>query len=636
MLIRFISFIQAKPACGVLHPRLAGMIIAAMIAASIVNTIQAASYIEPDHTTELFQLEKIPLPQHRAQQLGKSLAIIAQRKHDGSPANQLASARLLLLAMQLDPKNKRPYEISKALASGKAPAATPQHLITQCLNEAKSIQSLLSKPRAGAQANLLARLIKDACKMIQPNTHGDKDVADWKKTLPVIAAYKADEKKIAPKIPAPLLTKPASQPASEIKKPTPSAAQKPDPVKKGKSQFHIAEQSLLLPVFVENEEEELEIDPDENSLIDKEESTLLLARIILTLKPCDPKTSNAQFIKILQSGNPTSDLDTTLKSLIETKHSNIPSIQGLVKFTNRGYGTMRQFSLTGPLALLLEASLANEPLRDNLCILADIGPKGKLFEPKNFWSLLTNLRNVSDGGRLIVSDQSLGLMEQLLVFKESDFFTRWEVFSASNIDEALMAAAKENNKELAHAGEIFGEIQKLSVDQEVVQLAADHDIRDQLEKIVALVPSHQSANILLLQGSGNRPTHLDKKTFRIELQPIIEDINNVLPEQVDKIDIEALTDQYDALREKLERLEPVVDRDERELLQKTIDLSNDFKKLASLKKRSTRRGDDASTKRKVEECLEDMKSHGALLIERVMALDPTNSELKTEPNRIKD
>jgi hypothetical protein len=297
---------------------------------------------------------------------------------------------------------------------------------------------------------------------------------------------------------------------------------------------------------------------------------------------------------------------------------------------------MRQFSLTGPLALLLEASLANEPLRDNLCILADIGPKGKLFEPKNFWSLLTNLRNVSDGGRLIVSDQSLGLMEQLLVFKESDFFTRWEVFSASNIDEALMAAAKENNKELAHAGEIFGEIQKLSVDQEVVQLAADHDIRDQLEKIVALVPSHQSANILLLQGSGNRPTHLDKKTFRIELQPIIEDINNVLPEQVDKIDIEALTDQYDALREKLERLEPVVDRDERELLQKTIDLSNDFKKLASLKKRSTRRGDDASTKRKVEECLEDMKSHGALLIERVMALDPTNSELKTEPNRIKD
>ncbi|MGB2402289.1 MAG: hypothetical protein ACPIA7_02640 [Akkermansiaceae bacterium] len=633
MLIRFISFIQAKPACDGSHPRLAVMLIAAMIAASIVNTIQAASYIEPDHTTELFQLEKIPLPQHRAQQLGKSLAIIAQRKHDGSPANQLASARLLLLAMQLDPKNKRPYEISKALASGKAPAATPQHLITQCLDEAKRIQSLLSKPRAGAQANLLARLIKDACKMIQPNTHGDKDVADWKKTLPAIASYKADEKKITPKIPAPLATKPAAQQASKIKKPTPSSAQKPDPAKKGKSQFHITEQSLLLPVFVENDEEELEIAPDEKSFIDKEESTHLLARIILTLKPCDPKTSATQFIKILQSGNPTSDLDTTLKSLIETKHSNIPSIQGHVKFTNIGYGTMQQFSLTGPLALLLEASLANKPLRDDLCMLADVGPKGELSEPKNFWSLLTNLRNVSDGGRLVVSDQSLRLMEQLLVFKESDFFARWEVFSASNIDEAFIAAVKESNKELTHAGEIFGEIQKLSLDQEVVQLAADHDIRDQLEKIIALAPSHQSANILLLQGSGNRPTHLDKKTFRIELQPIIEDINDALPEKVDNIDIEKLTDQYDTLRQKLDRLEPVVDRSEKELLQETIDLTNDFKKLASLKKRSTRRGDDASTKRKVEECLEDMKSHGALLVERVMALDLIDSELETAPTK---
>ena len=29
---------------------------------------RAAEYIEPDHTTELFQLEKIPLPQHRMQQ----------------------------------------------------------------------------------------------------------------------------------------------------------------------------------------------------------------------------------------------------------------------------------------------------------------------------------------------------------------------------------------------------------------------------------------------------------------------------------------------------------------------------------------------------------------------------------------
>ena len=92
---------------------------------------RAAGYIEPDHTTELFQLEKIPLPQHRMQQLGKSLVIVALRKHDGSPIQQQATARLLLLAMQLDPQNKRPQEISQALVTGKSPPTSADHLITK-------------------------------------------------------------------------------------------------------------------------------------------------------------------------------------------------------------------------------------------------------------------------------------------------------------------------------------------------------------------------------------------------------------------------------------------------------------------------------------------------------------------------
>jgi len=596
------------------------MALAAIMISSIVNTTRAASYIEPDHTSELFQLEKIPLPQHRTQQLGKSLVIIALRKHDASPANQLASARLLLLAMQLDPKNKRPYEISKSLASAKIPPATPQDLVIQCLAEAQKIQSLLIKPRAGAQANQLARLIKDACKMIQPETYGDKDVADWKDTLPAITAYKTTEKKVAS-----LPVKPPTPP-TQASKPVPPHTPKPAPTQKAKSQFHFTEQSLLMPVLIKQDNDELEAAGDEEAFVKQEEPTQFLGRIMLTLKPCDPNTNKTEFIKILQSGNSEPNLDATLKSLINKKHSNIASYQGLVKFTNGSFNNKQHLSLTGPLALMLEASLAKSALRDDLCILVDVDPNGKLSEPKNFWNLLANLRKANSGGRLIISDQSLDYMEQLLVFKESEFFTRWEVFSAAHIDQAIQAAIIEGNKELTQASEIFGKIQELAADQEVVQLAADHDIRDQLEKVTTMAPSHLSAKMLLLQGSGTRPTHLNKNTFRVELQPLIEEINSMLPEQANNIDVEKLISNYDPLQEKLDKLEPIVDRDEEELFQKIADLSTDIKKLASLTKRYERRNKSELSRKKVEECLKDMQALGESLIERIMALDQTEIE----------
>ena len=200
------------------------------------------------------------------------------------------------------------------------------------------------------------------------------------------------------------------------------------------------------------------------------------------------------------------ELDELLKQLIKGRHSILPHFKGTINFPDGSHGMGNQLAIAGPLALMLEGSLANSPLRDDLCLLADINAKGDVIEPDNFWQLLTALRQVSHGGRLIVSAESAEMMQQLLVFKEPDFFTRWEVLSASDIDQALAAAIQQSSADLSKASELFASFQDLSSKKTVTQLAADHNFRPALDEMVKLAPEHLSANMLLLQGGGKRPT----------------------------------------------------------------------------------------------------------------------------------
>lgn len=594
-----------------------------IILAMTISVSRAAEYIEPDHTTELFQLEKIHLPQHRMQQLGKSLAIIALRKHDSSPIQQQATARLLLLAMQLDPQNKRPQEISQALAAGKNPPASADHLITKCTADIQNLQSLLSKPQARAEANQLARYLKDACKTLRPDTSKHQDSANWKGVLPALSAYKTPIKII-----------PQAPPKPNKASPPPP---KPTPAKKSAPRFHLIGQSIYLPISIEKKNEDLEAlladdqDPEKGEEQEASETVkaMTLASMILKLNPCQPEEATKPFISLSYSDVPMLELDQLIKQLIKGRHSILPHFKGVINFPDGGHRSGNQLALAGPLALMLEASLANSPLRDDLCLLADINAKGDVIEPDNFWELLTALRQVSHGGRLIVSAESAEIMQQLLVYKEPEFFTRWEVFSVSNIDQALAAAIEQSSADLSKASELFASFQELSSNKTLTQLAADHNIRPALDEMVQLAPEHLSANMLLLQGGGKRPTHLSERALRLELRPLIDELNSGLQFETEQPNSDELEKTHEQIRVKLEQLEPLVSRDDDPLYEDTVELVKDLKKLASLRKRIQKRNNNESTREKAAELFEDIKNHGAALAERISA--PIDADIDSEP-----
>ncbi len=594
-----------------------------IILAMTISVSRAAEYIEPDHTTELFQLEKIHLPQHCMQQLGKSLAIIALRKHDSSPIQQQATARLLLLAMQLDPQNKRPQEISQALSAGKNPPTSADHLITKCTADIQNLQSLLSKPQARAEANQLARYLKDACKTLRPDTSKHQDSANWKGVLPALSAYKTPIKNIPQAPPKPNKASP----------PPPN----PTPAKKSAPRFHLIEQSIYLPISIEKKNEDLEAlladdqDPEKGEEQEASETVkaMTLASMILKLNPCQPEEATKPFISLSYSDVPMLELDPLIKQLIKGRHSILPHFKGVINFPDGNHRSGNQLALAGPLALMLEASLANSPLRDDLCLLADINAKGDVIEPDNFWELLTALRQVSHGGRLIVSAESAEIMQQLLVYKEPEFFTQWEVFSVSNIDQALAAAIEQSSADLSKASELFASFQELSSNKTLTQLTADHNIRPALDEMVQLAPEHLSANMLLLQGGGKRPTHLSERALRLELRPLIDELNSGLQFETEQPNSDELEKTHEQIRVKLEQLEPLVSRDDDPLYEDTVELVKDLKKLASLRKRIQKRNNNESTREKAAELFEDIKNHSAALAERISA--PIDADIDSEP-----
>lgn len=587
--------------------------------AGIAELRGAVKYIEPDHTTELFALEHIPLPRHSMQDLANALLIAAQRKHDASPTHQQATGRILLLAMQLEPHNKRAFEINNALAAGKALPAPEGQLLQQSLSKVDVFQRLLSKPEAGKQANMLAVYIEDVRSALKPGAAHRKDTADWKGTLPALNGYPVIS------LPPQKTPVPKAEPKPVEAKPAPP--KKPAPVKPLAPGFYLASQSILMPVIVlEPGETTGELQDEEGKGAEEVQGEpTSLAVMTLKLNPCKPEELATQFITVENGDMEMPMLDALLKDCIFKRHSKLPPVRGLISFSDIDAFYNDKLRLAAPLALLLEASIKNTPLREDLCFLASVEQNGKVTEPEHFWQDLAKIRQVSAGGRLIVSADSAEIMQQVLVYEEPDFFTRWEVFTATDMDQAMAAGAQKSSPDILKAADLFISIQNAAAENDVAPLMTNRVVRERLREIEELAPGHLSAAMLLLQGSGKRPMHLNERILACELSPIIGELSDVLVAQVEQTDIEALEKTYQNAREALDKLLPLIEPGDNEFFEGTLELANDFRKLASAHKRIAKRPNNQSAIDKAEELFAEMQADARALTDTATKLRKRSS-----------
>jgi len=554
--------------------------------AIILQTGGAATYTRPKGSKELFHLEKIPLQITSMKEISKQLVIIASRKQDKTAIQQRANAQLLALAMRLDPMNQEAREIDQALGKGNPPKTAEKKEILQAKSKIRFYKNWLASEDAGTDANLLAGYLTDATKILQPTTFHNKDVANWSGVIPPLAQDPAPKKTPIPDTDESMV--------DTSKKPKLDNDQLPaDPA--DDVQFHITDLIIKAPFATETEEKYR--DPESNN----QEKTRTITRQDITAVNVQIKPNKKEDAPVIITFSPklpyqkeeakrkaiSNNITVPVIELLKTKHKKLPPSIITVTIKNGTYASSNQQAISGPIALALESSLLNKPLRPDVHLCATIGPDGKIVQPKNFWKLIQILRKKNEGGRLIVSSQSKNLLAQLLVYSEPDFFTKWEIYTAETLDQAMDAAMQSASSDITKAHELFQSIQKLTKKSDVTKLAVNRAVRKRLIEIQDIAPNHLSSAILLIQGGGKRPMRLSEEGLAHELFPVIKRIDKILSSGiVTKMPTpSSLKKNHEELRASLDPLDRLVDRSNEDIYKETLKLTNDFRRLVAISRR---------------------------------------------------
>ena len=200
-------------------------------------------------------------------------------------------------------------------------------------------------------------------------------------------------------------------------------------------------------------------------------------------------------------------------------------------------------------------------------------------------SVARGVQPVRPGGRLLVPPDLKGHLRNLLVLGEPEFFVKYEVLVVSSLDSALQLASSGSDPEgLVEAAPQFEELRRIATSKPVGELAVNTHVQARLNTICEAAPFHLSARMLLLQGSGRRPTRLDLATFRQELIRDLEPMNRVIWADTAKLTSVTLEQSFNECSKRLDSIETLVRVEDRPLREEAVGMANTLRTLARLRK----------------------------------------------------
>lgn len=582
------------------------LLAASLLVAVIAGPTMAARYIKPKADVELFQLEKILLQVHHMKELSGHLVVLACREQSHSPADRRATAQLLALAMRLDPTNQDARATNRAFAQGSQPEASREKQVLKSQARVVFFQRWLSQPEAGDEANLLATYLMDATRVLRPDALNQADAANWSGILPALPQYSSAPAAQAPKSQTPVA-------------PTPSA------------RFHITELSIHSAFELQHDGKVW--NREQRKFVNSAPSaTHKIATVRVNLTPATPDSKNHltlnSLVKSIHFPTPATDpivnrIRNTLVTLLSRRHRDLPSNNIRVTLSEGEYARSNTPEiLAAPVALLLEASLQNTPIRSDVHFCALVDEQGKLSLPNNFWQSLQTYRPHASGGRLIVPPGAHALLSQQLVYGDPGFFTRWEVIAADDLDQALTLATADGNGPVAEASQQFESIRTAAEKTSVTQLAVNRIVRSRLTRILALAPNHLSARMLLLQGSGKRPMRFNQQTLALVLLPSVKKIHDFLKNELNAeyLPPSAFKKTHDEVRAEIDPLldNRLLDSPYNPLYQDVLALANELRLLEKALIRANKDERDYAGKTKALKRFFRLQRDAAALLEKTL------------------
>jgi hypothetical protein len=547
------------PACR--RPYLADIMIAMGIAAPALMALIASTglvlgeFVAPAEGPVPFRRDRLPIDTDAMRDLSREVFGLAGGIKPTAPKFQRDLAQVLALALALDPANRSARSLLNQLQDGGADTVGTAEGAQEARTKLREINSWLSDVEAGDDANSLAVCILD---LILTPVEGQQ--GKWTGWIPDLASYQP--KKKDPEV-----------------KPTPPVAPEKPPVAEIKS-TSLATAEVLLPVR-------------------KSTKDAAVRLVSLKMNGTTGNPGDGPALRLAgDKGGKLTACDVPIHAALAQRLGTFPA--GLNVDLSLPEGDSYDFAangmaISGAAAVLLDAAVSGQAPAKTI-VFATVGTKGALEVPPHFWTTLRSMP-ASPAVRLIVPKAASEYLASLLTLDGPAFFLSHEVLMAESVDE-MCTLAKGGETSFAEAAARFTEVQRAAAGKPIGVYLAKPEVVGRLEQIAGAMPSHASARLLALQGSGNRPRYLPRPILAQEIRTALEPLEYVKNTTLYDLQAGQLEALHDQCRQALERLTSYIDIRDREMQKEAIATADNLRSLAkALKMNESTRYYDVTNRR---------------------------------------
>jgi hypothetical protein len=539
-----------------------------------------AVFIAPtDHAP--FRRDQLPIDKETMQQLSSQLATLCATLDAEDPAQQRTAAQFLALAQALDPVNRQAQDMLDQYSKEEAPAPPRSNDLTLAKTRAWRTQSWLASDEAGADGRSLSLCLGDVLAKVDPEH-------------PSAAAYKSEQGKWTEWVAAADRFAKKEEPALADNGET-SEEKMPDKEKEDDQNtdkevtFALKSASISSPVMIYNEDSK---DYD------------------LKLLPVSLSTSIDEAHKEFRYHFKDVDENRIRPVLLAINKSTVPWLEGKFNGLPRGgvvnlalppkeiYSVRRNGeNISAAAAVLAHASLSGQ--EPTGIVIGIVQPDGKLALPTNGWQLIRSLSSAPPS-RIVLPKSCAELLLGLLSLDDLAFFMKHDVLLADNIDDLVAYTKKTPDAALAAALSNFAGIREKATSS-IGPFVTNQFVRGRLESIATAMPNYASAQYLLIQAKGKRPSQLSDKVVAHELRAALAPLKSLVDLYDDNDDKTwpshvQMQAAHESCRAALDPLDRLIASSDRQIYGEAIDLANTARTLSRAIKKVSDKGYDDKNK----------------------------------------
>jgi hypothetical protein len=496
-----------------------------------------AEFAAPAEGPVAFRRDRVPLDADTLTALSRHLTTLARTQPMATPAERRTLAQLLALAQALDPGNAACRGLTTACRNGSHTPLEDPAGRSRSQAKIRQLADWLKLPQAGGGGQELAACLQDVATATDPGqpTVALTEAGAWTGWVPEIAAYE----------PRPKVTD--EQPASS----TPPTVEPASP-------------TVMLPHAAVG------------TLAWKKSGERGTAEWLQVPTSLSMDTSAAEdpssrlSIRIGPRDTPLEETARMIDTLLRKYHGDLPrGLRIRINCDELSNSPAASSPLLSSAAAAMLASAAITGREPDAFVLGKVDESGALTLPRTFWEQLLAL-GPGNGKRLVLPASAAGLLPSLLAIGNPGIFMDYEVLLARDFRHLLDLTAKEPPAAVAAASAKFRVIRDRMGNEDVRAYVANSFVRQRFAELAQEASYHASAAMLLIQGSGQRPTLVSRAVLTAELIRASNALSWILKTQ-DR-DFEAweqdqLEKTQDAYRKRLDELAALAAKTDQDLLE---------------------------------------------------------------------